>query len=544
MIQTMRAKPSRLGWLVSCSQAEVQTNGLTMSPGVAARRGRKTLHAWRKRLMQANARESWQAEFPKACLGEGEVAIGYAEALADECAEIGAHRCGTKAVTGPWLSPRSLRLGLRARGQQVALLRWQRWLDRSSFLIAAIVAWCSLLALSLRHTPHSQKAPVEGDWMLAVHGEWSNRTRHVLQLVAGRNPPACILVLGRPQQSLARLQELWSARLEGAELPPLQRPWSLPAVWSSLPACTTATVECLRIASAAPYLPPFRERIAMLWRAFLGEASAIWWRRQPTVASPILYGHTGTADTTLLELAQQAGGCDTLHAVHGISGGLNFTGRSSVAVFRCGHDARWHSELGGYGRCVSDLRPPPTVQAGGAGIVLFSSLAHPMHPGYRALELAEEKAALQLVATAAAELRGDVPLTWKPHPAINGLPEPVRHNLVAFARSLGYAVVAPDSEWREVAGNAAHLVTTASTMVVDLLALGCLPILIASDWIDPDSALAAYPRVVHDVDGLTHLFRLGMASSNDGHAFASAWKQIEPATGLQGMHKLMESFQR
>src|SRR5690606_10008897 len=126
------------------------------------------------------------------------------------------------------------------------------------------------------------------------------------------------------------------------------------------------------------------------------------------------------ADTTLLELAQQATGQQTWHVVHGVSAGLNFTGRSSVAVFTCAHDARWHERLQGYGRCMHLPVPLPAPVAGASGLLLLTSYAHRMNMECRLSGTRAEEAVLQGVSGAAARL-GEATLQWRPHPALAAL---------------------------------------------------------------------------------------------------------------------------
>ena len=123
----------------------------------------------------------WRLELPKACLDEGEVAIGLAEYLAEQCCLDPGRDHAVRALERE-VSVRSIILTLRERGQSVAEVRaWQAW-DRVQLAVAALAAmvmWLATLARSIRE-PKLQVARAE--WILAVHGEWSNRTRHVLGL--------------------------------------------------------------------------------------------------------------------------------------------------------------------------------------------------------------------------------------------------------------------------------------------------------------------------------------------------------------------------
>ncbi len=529
----MRAMNCRLGWKVTIHQAGDGGGKPLISVFDAAQRGRSRVLAWRRELIGQGASEAWQAELPKACIGEGEIAIGYAEAIAEACA-AGNAETESPAAQRSWLSRRSLRFALHRRRHPVALHHVFRWADATALLFAAITAWISLLIVSVQHVTWVSRLPTGGHWLMAVHGEWSNRTRHVLELLKDGSPPLAILILGRPHISLALLRDLWAHKLGGHTLPEMLRPWSVSTVVSTFFRCARTAIEGIRLTKDAPYLPGFREQVAMFWRAFLGEASAAWWHKQKVDPCRIVYGHTGNADTTLLELAQQAAGHSTTHIVHGISAGLNFTGRSSVAVFRCGHDTHWHSRLGGYGDCIFDSSTfsERAIPAEATGLLLLTSLAHPMYPGYRAFGLDEEKRALRLVAQAAKDVPDVQGLMWKPHPAIASLSVTEQQELAELATSLGFLRIPAESDWRRAASSARWIVTTASTAVVELIASGHLPTMIASDWVDSDSALARYPCTARTAAELVDDYRHKQNPDKLMELRRVAWMSIQPASNI------------
>lgn len=525
------ARLSAAGWRVVGKRGSVDAINCPM-PAEAAALGRARALAWYQELVGDQTAEAWRMELSKCCMGEAEIAIGYAQYLAEQVVVRG----GDTSVQAPCLSRRATRQALRGRGLHVAFTGAYRMLDRVSILAASGIAWFSLLASALRHVPVAAPRSSGSGWILAVHGEWSNRTRHVLGTIIDRTPPESILVLGRPRNSLTSLRALWSARLGGQNLPPLRRPWSLGSVLASIPFAFRMTRTLLGLVDKAPYLPSFRERIAMLWRTFLGGACAAWAARQRDPAVTIVYGHTGTADTTLLELAQQKAGHTTVHAVHGISSGINFTGCSNVAAFRCGHDAAWHDHLGGYGACVVDAAPrPPVHEPGdGSGVLLLTNLAHPMHPGYRMGGVDEEAAALRLVALASAKIAPPGPRVWKPHPAFSLIPPKEQVALREEAERLGYELLPPESDWRQHPRRFRWIVTTASTTVIELLLDGHLPLMIASDWVDTASVLARYPATARDSSELAELMERSLDGSSRTSMFDIAWSAIRPASSYRG----------
>ena len=64
--------------------------------------------------------------------------------------------------------------------------------------------------------------------MLALHGEWSNRTRHVLEQLKPEQMPDMILLLGRPRLAPGGISSIWCAKL-GCALPPVVCPISVRA---------------------------------------------------------------------------------------------------------------------------------------------------------------------------------------------------------------------------------------------------------------------------------------------------------------------------
>jgi hypothetical protein len=313
-------------------------------------------------------------------------------------------------------------------------------------------------------------------------------------------------------------------------LPALVRPWSLGSVLLSLPSACGAIIEAMRIAVRAPYLPAFRERIGMMYRIHMGLASARWWRRQRPRPQRIVYGHTGNADSTLLEIAQRSSGQQTWHVVHGVSAGLNFTGRSSVAVFACEHDARWHERLEGYGRCLHFPAPMPAPVSGGSGLLLLTNYAHPMNLECRVSGTSAEEAVLRAVSAAAAQLGvAEGGLHWRPHPALAALDRTDQDALRWVAGRAGFRELPSSVDWLEHARNARWVVTTASTVAIQLLEAGVVSVVLIPHWLDPDCALARQPLALRDMALLPQVLAgMGQAATDRGEALAAAWQAIGP----------------
>lgn len=455
-------------------------SGGAMAPELARLLGAARIERWRTSLSDPFSPEA--LEYSKAAIGLGDIACGQAPADARPPGH------GAVAAAGFWLS---------------AALAW-------AVLAGGLVLW--------RGPRHA----LEGRRGVALHAELSNRTRHVLESLPEEQRPDFVLVLGVPRGSLGPLRSLWRPYLCDT---PTVRPCSVGALMRSLPQARSALRNARELDRTCPARPRWRERLALLARILLGEASARWWRRYGCKAH-ITYGHTGTADTTRLELAQQSAGCVTVHAVHGISHGRNFIGRSNVAILRCGHDAAWHARLGGYGRCESVPADKPAWRRGASGLLLLSSLAHPMYLGWRLHGTTEELALLEAAANAANAAGVAGVRWWLPHPALGLLPPAQQLAVREQASRLGFSAPPQGMHFTELARGVRWIVSSESTVVVELLADGQLPVVWHSPWSDPDSALANYAPRARDAAGLEA--RLRASDDERSMAFDAAWQAIAP----------------
>jgi len=454
------------------------------APDLAAarRRGAERMEKWRCGLQDPFSPAA--LEYSKAAIGEGDIEAGQA---ADDSAP----------GQGAW--------------------------EACRFWLAAGLAW-GMLALALCLSPFSGKR-LQGRRGIALHGELSNRTRHVLETVHAEGPPDFAIVVGVPRTRLGQVKKAWSGVLGPVRFP-VVRPVSLGSLLGSFPDACRALLAARTVEITCPVLPRFRERIGILTRIVLGEAGARWWRKFGCAAR-ITYGHTGTADTISLEQAQQASGCVTVHAVHGISGGRNFIGRSDLAIFRCGHDADWHARLGGYGRCEWTPAPRPPWRRGESGLLLMSSLAHPMYLGWKRNGIDEELALLEAVAIAANEIEAQGQRHWMPHPAMDALPAEQKQRLRAQASRLGFTTPPAGTRFADLARAARWIVSTESTVAVELLSEGLLAVLWRSPWSPADCALARYTPAAVDAASLAPTLR-----ASDGEfasMFDETWRTIRPA---------------
>lgn len=376
-------------------------------------------------------------------------------------------------------------------------------------------------------TPAADALPAEAPLVAALHGELSNRTRHLIGLLAREAPDTPVLLLGRLQQPLPDLRRALAGQgLAGTRL---IRPFDLAAAVAALPAILRRLGQGARAVEKTPWRPATRDLAAICFRMMLGETHAVWVRRAVT-ARPrkVIFGHTGVADSHLLERALQAKGAMTVHWVHGVSLGLNFVAGSDLGLFQCGADARWHQTLGGYGRVAATPVPAPEPASSGEGWLLLSNLVHPMNPDFRRDGIAGETALLEAVAAAAAEV-GQSRLVWKPHPILRTLPGEVREAIEARADALGFARWPHGDGDLEQARGFELVLTTPSTVAIDMLRMGIMPLIVGGEDLDSMSAIAQFPLRVGTAAGIAAAARRLSDPAERTRLFETAWGAVAPA---------------
>ena len=251
----------------------------------------------------------------------------------------------------------------------------------------------------------------------------------------------------------------------------------------------------------------------------------------------VVYAHTGTADTSALELEQQRCGARTVHLFHGITTGHSFTGFSDVAITRCGHDADWHRRLGGYGTCISLSAPQPKVSDPTPEWALFTNYAHPTAFADESVATAMEARVLRLVAAVAERLgRRPEQVLYRPHPALSSLGDAAQQRVEQAARSAGLAFW-PSQRDPHALSMFELIVTTPSTIVQDGLLAGTVPIVIDLVGVDPDSVYGAYPFRARSEAELVAIARAVRANRQE--AFERAWNAVGPGTTV-GLRQIVE----
>lgn len=373
-----------------------------------------------------------------------------------------------------------------------------RWLPcRLEFIAAAGAAACIWIFTLIRSLHESSHIRGQTGNLVAVYGEWANRTRHILIALAEGGASMPILIVGRRKQSLRAIAACFE-REAGLSRPQLLRPYDLRSAALSAPAALKRIAAGMKLLNHLPGRPPFREQVAMLFRMFQGSASAAWWRRQKLSTDAVIFGHTGLADTTLLELAQQSTGAKTLHWAHGLSKGINFTGLSSVGLFQCGHDANWHARLGGYGQCRHVPLEPPAYCAGSDGWLVYSNLIHPMNRSFQRSGARDELALLERVASLADRFglqRGEI--TWNFHPEFRHVDAAIQAQVLQAVTRLGIQVWDMARPMRDARGFRV-VMTTPSTIATDMLRLGILPVIVECSAPAEHVALSQFPLRADD----------------------------------------------
>jgi hypothetical protein len=466
----------------------------------------------------------WQLELVKAALDEGEIAMGLAEGFALRCSQQ-PNLVHEICAPAQFLTRRAIVCALQQQGQRVHGAGVYQWVDCMQYLLAVVTA-LSWWALSvLRCMGENYRVPPDKDVLFAVHGEWSNRTRHLLGYCREGQG---VIVLGRPRVSLDALVLLWGQQL-GLKSLRLVRPFNIRSVLLSLPTGIRLCMQGAGMLARYPYKPHFAEQVAIAYRCLLGTASAVWWQANATGVKTVVYGHTGIADTTLLEYQQHTGGVETIHAVHGISSGLNFTGHSSKALFHCEYDARWHDSLGGYGQCSALEAPCPSAVAGDEGILLLSNYVHPMNLWFRVFGTEEE---LQLLADVAAMADAigvaRQQVVWKPHPIFYTLPDTVQAEVTNAVRIQGFSTWASTASLDE-ALKFHWVISTRSTVALDILRLGILPVIYAPHEDGMTDVVSAFSLQSADVGGLVDAANTLQDCEARQVLLANCWARVKPS---------------
>ncbi|MEL7445902.1 MAG: hypothetical protein AAGK02_08820 [Pseudomonadota bacterium] len=410
--------------------------------------------------------------------------------------------------------------GKGVRSAQIAL-----WLSCLAAMLAALLLAIGL-AIKIRSWPKLQR--IKGAAVAAMHAEDVNRTRHIrASLDARSSGDTKVLIVGRPHLAPAQTQALLrDSGWDGG----FALVWSFGSLLGALPRGTRICLAGPAAMRQAGYCPTFAQITAIMLRVFIGAASARRWRTSGSSARQAVFGHTGRADTAMLEEEMQRQGTPTVHWMHGVSTGMNFNGVSDLCVTLCSHDARWHSELLDYRKNVAFPLPKPVFRTGiRPGWVVMTNMTHPAYPYFPIIGCAHEMRLIETIeqlAKKADVAPGEV--TWKPHPVFYQQDPETRALVSKRIEKAGFALWPDAAMPFDLAADHEVVITTPSGVALDLLKTGRLPVMAAFHPIDPGHVLARIEPMGNDADSLKRAIDIASDSARAKQLFDRLWSEIEP----------------
>ncbi len=468
----------------------------------------------------------WRLEIAKQIATEGFVVIGQARSIVNTL-ETRANVQFSNVVDAERVRFAAYQM-LNRKG--AATPEWSRFkaLAGLRYVLSCFIA-TSFWAWTVLRNGWGNKLPDRDsqDLLIAVHGEISNRTRHVLSAVRA-NKSQGIILLGRPKRRIRAL----AAEIEAEfDLPSVQlirpiQPW--PAI-RSLGRLVRHFRSGAGTFAATGFRMAWKDEISMLYRICLGAGSAEWWRQAQSGPRTIIFGHTGLADTSMLEAAMQACGSTTVHWAHGLSGGWNYAGLSDVGLFTCGHDADVHAALPDYRNVDFVELPLPSFQQGsGKRWLLLTNYAHLTNPFFGYGALAMEARTVRIAAEAAQQIGIPVDgLEWRPHPVFWQLPEEARDAVLADVVTTGCRLPVRGSPMPELV-DFAVIMCTPSTVALDVLVNGRLPVIVSAHELAPETAYCAFPLTAMDAEQIVEAVRKSATGADAEEIFKTAWKNVRP----------------
>ena len=403
-------------------------------------------------------------------------------------------------------------------------LRKQIRLEQTKWVVAAIAAWPALLASILRYGGSSPERLRAAEVVHAVHGEWETRTRHLLppEYEPGTEPQ--YLVIGRSRRTLREITDMLAEK-SGLKDANLIRPLDFSAAVRALIPGLRKIASGAHFAASGPIQVGWRDCCALTYRMMQGAAHRQWWQQRRCTPQTVIFGHTGTADTSQLELEMQIGGTKTIHMVHGINHGWPFAGVSSLGLFQSKHDAELAEAIGAYGETECIPSKFPEFKPGGQGWLVLTSYTHPMGRPYAIYGVEPDIKTLDLVAEAA-RLASVPPsdVMWRPHPAIEKVKREDRDALEACATRHGFTRW-PLGQPLKAMQSFAVVVTTPSTILLDALQVGKCPILVATAPLQKDLFYAVYPLRAVSAEDLRRQHDAGP----DPDTMMVLWRTVTPS---------------
>ena len=363
--------------------------------------------------------------------------------------------------------------------------------------------------------------------LLAVHDEISNRTRHVLSASVAKSCQGIIL-LGRPKHSLKKLAKEIASEFDLSNVP-LVRPFDLMSAFSSVGRLARQFRSGAGMSAVTGYKMAWRDEVSMLYRMCLGAAAAEWWRHVQGQPRMVIFGHTGLADTSMLEIAMQAAGSKTIHWAHGLSGGWNYAGHSDLGLFTCGHDADVHAKLPAYCEVEYLHRTMPVYRPGnGKKWLLLTNYAHLTNPFFGHGALAMEAGIVRMAADATRRVGNTTDnLEWRPHPVFWQLPQDARDTVLADVEAAGCKLPDPSSPMPDFE-EFSIIMCTPSTAALDVLVSGRLPVIVSGHELAPETAYSVFVLAATDVDQLVQAVLRQSEQAEAAEIFKQTWHKVRP----------------
>ena len=385
-----------------------------------------------------------------------------------------------------------------------------------------------LLGLAFRYLSLNQRQKLAAPLMVGVNGEVSNRTKHILSLIEP-NYIGPLLITGQIRKSTKEIKSIFgNYKSELSDIEALY-PLDIRAVIGSLLSKFSYLLSQQKNFDKIIIDVPFWEKVKINIRFFQGYAHQLWWGAVLPNVDKVIFGHTGLSDCSLLEKEMQKSETKTCHYVHGVSHGWNFAGVSDFGVFVCGHDAKLGKLLPAYGEAFHIKKHQPDFIEAGEKWALMTSYSHPMNPLYQDQGVSVDIEIIRDVVRGLAQRNISVQeIVWRPHPVIHSLPEPDKAALYRAVAELGLSTW-PDKQPYDSLKDFAGIITTPSTVAIDCLNFGKLPIIYAREPLDRESLYRQFTTYVEGDYSFDKCLEEISLKSRKQKLFKQSWEAINPS---------------
>ncbi|HSM40248.1 MAG TPA: hypothetical protein VK862_05820, partial [Afifellaceae bacterium] len=176
----------------------------------------------------------WRLEYAKLVAAEGFAVLGQADEIARVAGSGDDPVLFDNVIKSDRVSVAAAR-ALSATGHAVDGAGRASLFLRLRYGLSMGVAMAAWLSTLIRHGWGNRLPSEAGSGLIiAVHGEVSNRTGHVLAAAAQNSSVSAAIVLGRPRSALRTISREWASRFGLADIK-LSRPISFAAAFKSMP---------------------------------------------------------------------------------------------------------------------------------------------------------------------------------------------------------------------------------------------------------------------------------------------------------------------